>query len=154
MKFKRFIGICLPVLLLTFPFITSLTKVSAYNDSDYLEVDLAYLSTHMQDFYGEKIRTTGIVCFMISYYMYEDFWLSGAIPVVVRFTGLPIPPENSSVEIFGIIEYCNFEGGFFYFNAQELEIIMLPEFPLVLIVPLFMAATLLAVLIYRKIIKF
>jgi hypothetical protein len=70
--------------------------VSAHDDSEYLEVNLGYLAGHMEDFDGIGVSTKGTVYFMISFYMYEDFWLDRAIPVVVRFAGLPTPPEVPS----------------------------------------------------------
>jgi hypothetical protein len=84
--------------------------------------------------------------------MYEDFWLSRAIPVVVRFAGLQHPLANSSIEICGIVEHCELEGGFFYLNAQSWVYTEkhLPEFPSLVVIPLFMFASLLAVIVYRR----
>jgi hypothetical protein len=139
-KLKRFLSISLPVLLITFSLITSLPiRVSASHEFEYLDVDLEHLAVHMKDFYGMTVKTMGIVKFFLSIYMYEDFWLAAqtgvAIPVVVRFAGLPPPPENSSIEILGVVEYCALEGGFFYLEAQELRTI--PEFPSLIVIPLF-----------------
>jgi hypothetical protein len=106
----------------------------------------------MEDLCGEKVRTVGTVDYLISFYMFEDFWLSKVIPVVVRSAELPTPPENSSIEICGIIEYCRLEGGFFYLNAQSWTYAeeTMPEFQSLIIVPLFVLATLLAVIVYKK----
>jgi hypothetical protein len=151
-KLKSFLRVCL-VLLPALSLIFSLPiEVSAkHHQQDSAEVDIAYLAAHMEDFYGMIVRTNGTVKYYVSIYMYEDFWLAeygAAIPVVVRFSGLPKPPENSSIEVTGIIDFCDLEGGFFYLNAQEVELI--PEFTLTLILPLFMMATLLAIIVYRR----
>jgi hypothetical protein len=125
--------------------------VSADCSSEYREVDLGYLATHLEDFCGEKVRTVGTVDYLISFYMYEDFWLDKLIPVVVRFAGLPQPLENSSIEVCGIIEYCKLEGGFFYLNAQSWTYAKetMPEFPSSLILPLFMVA-IFPIIIFKK----
>ena len=125
---------------------------SADPGSEYREIDAGYLAAHMMDFYGEKVTATGTVCFFVSFYMYEDFWLSRAIPVVVRFAGLQQPLANSSIEICGVIEHCELEGGFYYLNAQSWMYIEthMPEFPSAAIIPLFMFVTLLAIIVTRK----
>jgi len=107
----------------------------------------------MKDFCGQEVRTTGTVRFMVSFYMYEDFWLDGVVPVVVRFAGLPNPPVNSSVGVCGIIEYCTIEGGFFYLNAHSWTYVAttMPEFQSFVFLPLLMLATLLAVIVYKKV---
>jgi hypothetical protein len=151
MKLK-FLSLWLSVLLFSFLLIVSLSvRVSANDDSEYLKVNLSYLAAHLEDFSGKKVRTVGSVHYLASIYMYEDFWLSRAIPVVVRFAELPVPPEHSFIEVFGTIEYCHLEGGFFYLNADYWAYAgeKLPEFQS-LMLPLFLLATLLAVIAYKK----
>ncbi len=145
------------LLLFVFLFAFSSTALlpiasSADRGSEYREVDVGYLATHIADSCGEKVRTTGTVCFLASCYMYEDFWLSRAIPVVVRSAGLQQPLENSGIEICGIVEHCELEGGFFYLNAQSWVYTEkhLPEFPSLVAIPLFMFASLLAVIVCRR----
>lgn len=125
---------------------------SADSVSEYRDVDVGYLAAHIADSCGEKVRTTGTVCILASYYMYEDFWLSRAIPVVVRFAGLQQPLANSSIEICGTVEHCELEGGFFYLNAQSWVYAErhMPEFPSLVVIPLFMLASLLAVIVYGR----
>ena len=151
---KKSLGICLLFLLLVLSLVPSLSiKVSAHDESEYLEVNLEYLSGHMEDFDGMRVRTQGTVYYMSYFYMYEDFWLNRAIPVVVRFAGLPTPPEGSFIEVQGVIEYSRLEGGFYYLNAHSwayADPSETPEFPLFLILPLFMIATLLIVIIYKR----
>lgn len=152
-KLKQFLCICVTISLLAFSLIASFPIIaSAECNSEYREVDLGYLSVHMEDLCGEKVRTVGTADYLISFYMFEDFWLDKVIPVVVRSAGLPTPPENSSIEVCGIIEYCRLEGGFFYLNAQSWTYAeeTMPEFQSLIIVPLFVLATLLAVMVYKK----
>jgi hypothetical protein len=113
---------------------------------------LGYLAAHLGDFCGEKVRTVGTVDYLISFYMYEDFWLDKVIPVVVRFAGLPQPTENSSIEVCGIIEYCKLEGGFLYLNAQSWTYAKetMPEFPSSLILSLFMVAMFPVIIFFKK----
>lgn len=96
-------------------------KISATNQDEYLNVDLAYLVAHKVDFLSVKVRTMGIVRFYVSFYMFEDFWLEAStgehVPTVVR--PLTVPPEGSVIEVFGIVMYSDLEGGFYYFNASE-----------------------------------
>jgi hypothetical protein len=143
---KKILCICF-LIFLTFPL---LAIVSALNNSEYVEVDLQYLAAHMEEFCGQKVRVNGTVSFMTSTYMYEDFWLDKVIPVVVRFAGLPVPLEGSFIEIWGTIEHSNLEGGFYYLNADTYTKDAAPEFPQFLIIPFFMAATLLTLIVYRK----
>jgi hypothetical protein len=76
---------------------------------------------------GATIATRGIVKFLGSIYMYEDFWLqaqenqSARILVVARFAGFPVPLEDALVEVQGTVDYSNLEGGFFYLNASSIE---------------------------------
>jgi hypothetical protein len=108
----------------------------------------------MDDYLGMEVKTEGIVKFFFSIYMYEDFWLAAknnefvAIPVLVRETGLLSPPENTSIQILGTVEYSFLEGGFYYLRAQEFDVI--PEFPSLLILPLLILSNLLAILVYRR----
>jgi hypothetical protein len=122
----RFIVLCLfvPVLLFMSQLATSLPIGSlAANQDEYLDVDLEHLIANRRDFLGVRIRTTGIVKFGISFYMFEDFWLESAsgtaIPTVVRFAGLSPPPAGSFVEVVGVVEYSDLEGGFFYLNVSQ-----------------------------------
>lgn len=150
---KKSLGICLLFLLLGLSLVPSLSiRASAHDDSEYLEINLEYLAGHMEDFDRMRVRTKGTVNFMISFYMYEDFWLDRAIPVVVRFVGLSKPPEGSFIEVQGVIEYSRLEGGFYYLNAHSWVYAdaSVAEFPLFLILPLFMIATLLKVIIYKR----
>lgn len=150
---KKSLGICLLFLLLGLSLVPSLSiRASAHDDSEHLEINLEYLAGHMEDFDRMRVRTKGTVNFMISFYMYEDFWLDRAIPVVVRFAGLPTPPEGSFIEVQGVIEYSRLEGGFYYLNAHSWAFAdhSVAEFPLFLILPLFMIATLLIVIIYER----
>lgn len=84
-------------------------------------VDLGYLAEHMQQFEGVYVTTNGTVRYYASFYMFEDFWLQARsetrIPVVVRFAGLPEPPEGLFIEVSGKIEYSRLEGGFYFLNA-------------------------------------
>ena len=102
---------------------SAVKSISFIVSGGYLEVDVPYLATHLEDFHGMMIKTNGIVKFYPSIYMYEDFWVQARtgenIPVVVRFAELPIPLENSYIEVWGIIEYCELEGGFFYLNGSS-----------------------------------
>jgi len=127
-------------------------SVSADCNPEYEEVNLGYLATHIADYCGKKVRTSGVVHYMGSVYMYEDFWLDILVPVVIRNAELPLPPENSSIEVCGIIEHCELEGGFFYLNAHSWTIAeeTMPEFQSLIIVPLFVLATLLTVMVYKK----
>jgi hypothetical protein len=152
-KLKQFLSICLAIFLLTFSLVASLTtRVSADCSSEYEEVNLGYLATHLEDFCGEKVRTVGTVDYMISFYMYEDFWLSKLVPVVVRFAELPQPPENSSIEVCGIVEYCQLEGGFYYLNAQSWTYAeeTMPEFSSPLMLALFMVAIFPIIIFFKK----
>lgn len=118
--------------------------------SEYEDVDWGYLAAHMEDFCGMKVKTTGMVHYFASYYMFEDFWLEG-IPVTVRFAELPKPPENSSIGVCGAIEYSEVEGGFYYLNARSWTYEgTMPEFPSFFFAPLFTTATLLAITFYRR----
>ena len=147
---KKILCICL-LAFLTFPL---LVTVSASNNSEYAVVDLQYLATHVEESCGQKVRVNGTVSFITSTYMYEDFWLNKAVPVVVRFADLPVPSEGASVEIWGTIEHSELEGGFYYLNADRYVVDdTAPEFPQFLITSIFMIATLLVTIAYRKIQK-
>lgn len=153
MKMK-FLALCFLGGLLSFSLVASFLMVAfAADESEYLEVNLSYLATHLEEFYGRKVKTTGTVHSQLcSIYMFEDFWLSRAIPVVIRFANLSMPLENSRIEIFGIIDYCRLEGGFFYFNAHRWRYVIetLPEFPSLLFPLSVMMATVFSVLIFKK----
>jgi hypothetical protein len=138
--------VCLFVFLM-FPL---LGIASALDSSKYREVDGQYLSTHMEEYLGQKVRTRGTVYFMFSSYMFEDFWLNRTIPVVIRYAGLPMPSEGSCIEVYGTIEHSDLEGGFYYLNADSYTRDPVPEFPSMLILALFMIASLLAVAICKK----
>lgn len=148
MKMKL-LSLCFLILLLSFSFPF---PVFAVDESEYLEVSLSYLSMHREEFCGKEVRVIGTVDFLYSIYMFEDFWLSRTIPVVVRFANLSMPLENSRIEVFGVIEYCKLEGGFFYLNAHYWRYVTarLPEFGSWLILPLAMAALTLSILVYKK----
>jgi len=84
-------------------------------------VDLKYLAEHPEEFKGVCVTTNGTVRYYASIYMFEDFWLQAQddakIPGVTRFAGLPDPPEGLFIEVSGIIEYSNLEGGFYFLNV-------------------------------------
>ncbi len=148
---KKIAQVHLIVLLLAFSSITLLSiRASATNDSEYTEVEPYYLASHMEDFCGKKVRTSGTVHFMASYYMYEDFWLDRTIPVVVRFAGLPTPSKGSFIQVWGTIEYCHLEGGFYYLKADGYGETQAPEFPSLLFSSLFMTAALLAIIFLKR----
>jgi hypothetical protein len=153
MKLKRLLCIGLLALLIVFPLVTSLAiAVFAVDNSEYLRVDLQYLAAHIESFCGIRVRTTGTVHFLCSIYMFEDFWLSRVIPVVIRFANLPMPFENSRIEIFGVIEYCKLEGGFFYLNADYWTYATetLPEFQSPVIMTLIVIATVTSLIFYKR----
>jgi hypothetical protein len=133
--------------LLTIPLAIT---ASASSNSEYTPVDLQYLSSHMEEFDQQKIQVSGTVTIRTSEYMYEDFWLTSVIPVVIRIAGLPMPSEGDHIEIYGTVEYAHIEGGFYYLRAEGYTIDSIPEFSQTLITPIFMAATLLWVIVYRK----
>ncbi|MGD8546169.1 MAG: hypothetical protein PVH12_08360 [Candidatus Bathyarchaeota archaeon] len=155
MELKRILIASFLVLLVMFS-LTSLLQieVSFSHQSVIADVDLEYFAHHMDDYLGMEVKTEGIVKFFFSIYMYEDFWLAAknnefvAIPVLVRETGLLSPPENTSIQILGTVEYSFLEGGFYYLRAQEFDVI--PEFPSLLILPLLILSNLLAILVYRR----
>ena len=102
---------------------------SSLTDSAYTHFDLSYLAQNISQLKGARILTTGIVRFLASVYMYEDFWLqaqmnqSVKIPVVVRFAGVTLPSEGDLVQVQGTIAYSSLEGGFFYLNASSVEVL-------------------------------
>jgi len=89
-------------------------------------VDLVYLIEHIRMFEGVDIVTNGTVRFYASIYMFEDFWLEASnkarIPAVVRFAGLPDPPEGQAIEVSGKIAYSFLEGGFYFLNVTSWKI--------------------------------
>lgn len=125
---------------------------SATENPTYQEVTLEYLGSHVEEFCGKTIRTTGVVWFIASIYMFEEFWLSGQMPVVVRHSELLVPPANASIEVWGSVEYCGLEGGFFYLNAHSWRFVEepAPEFHIYIMMLLFFAATSLSVAGVRR----
>jgi len=123
---KRFFLAFFLVLLATFLLVVLLPKTFGPNQG-HLEVDLVDLGANTEGFRDMEVRTKGTVKFYASVYQYEDFWLAPetegccGIPVVVRNAGLSVPPENSSIEVWGTIKYCELEGGFFYLDATSWE---------------------------------
>ena len=123
---KRFFLAFFLILLATFLLVVLLPKTFGPNQG-HLEVDLVDLGANTENFRDMEIRTKGAVKFYESIYQYEDFWLAPetegccGIPVVVRDAGLSVPPENSSIEVWGTIKYCELEGGFFYLDATLWE---------------------------------
>jgi hypothetical protein len=95
-------------------------------------VDLTYLVGHLAEFENRSITTNGTVGFYASIYMFEDFWLESQsdakIPVVTRFSGLPVPTNGSLNEVSGRIEHSNLEGGFYFLNASSWKVPIVPEF--------------------------
>jgi len=148
---KQSFQTCLFILSITFLLVASFPIPALSScSSEYEEVDCGYLTIHIKDFSGMKVKTAGMVHFMASYYMFEDFWLGG-IPVVVRFAMLPDPPQNSSIVVCGIIEYSEIEGGFYFLNAHSWTYEgTMPEFPSFLIPTLFIAAPLLAAIVCKR----
>jgi len=145
-SFSQIVITLITVLLLT-PIASTLANTG------YTDVDPQYLSKHMEEFNHQKIRTSGIVYFMASIFMYEDFWLQRAIPVVIRFAELPMPSEGDYIEIYGTIEYCELEGGFYYLKAEGYIKATAPEFSPTLIMPIVIIATLIAIITQNKILK-
>ncbi len=140
---------CLIVFTFTFSLAT-LASASASDNSEYTPVDPYYLATHIEEFYGQKVRTNGTMYIIPSTYMYEDFWLEKIIPVVIRFAELPMPKEGEFVTIYGTIEHSTLEGGFYYLKADSYTETITPEIPSILIAPIFMIATLLILILHRK----
>jgi hypothetical protein len=135
----------------------SANRVSAepvYVTSYPSKSSLTSLSDNAASQYGTTIKTRGIVKYLMSFYMFEDFWLqseNGSIPAVVRYAGLPVPPEGSCIEASGTIEYSELEGGFYYLNIQSYSYVeTASEYPLFTIPLLFMALTLAAVIFYKR----
>jgi hypothetical protein len=95
-------------------------------------VDLMYLAAHLEEFENQSVTTNGTVRFYASIYMFEDFWLQAPndakIPVVTRFAGLSVPPNDSLIEISGTIEHSTLEGGFYFLNASSWTTALIPEF--------------------------
>lgn len=123
---KRFFLAFFLILLATFLLVVLLPKTFGPNQG-HLEVDLVDLGANTEDFRDMEIRTKGTVKLYASIYQYEDFWLAPetkgccGIPVVVRDAGLSVPPENSSIEVWGTIKHSELEGGFFYLDATLWE---------------------------------
>lgn len=130
--------------------IPSVSKACANDASNYAEVDISYLSEHVAEFQGKLIKTRGTVEFLLSFYMFEDFWLSRVLPVVL--TTPPMPPENSCIEVVGIIMYSDLEGGFYYLLAYSWQFAeeTAPEFHHLALAFLFVAATSVAALMCKK----
>ena len=93
----------------------------------YVFYDLNYLASNLRGLNGSMIATRGLTKFLGSIYMYEDFWLqdeinqSARVPVVVRFAGLPVPGNDSLVQVQGTVAFSSLEGGFFYLNASSVK---------------------------------
>jgi hypothetical protein len=135
--------------MLAISLISSLSANVSSETSKYLDVDLEFLIAHLDNYHGTEIRTSGIVKYLVSIYMFEDFWLcaqgGAGIPIVVRFAGLPRPNQNSLIEIQGVIDFCGLEGGFYYLNASSwsyIGTITVPESPSFLTAPLSVARAL------------
>ena len=102
-------------------------RMLATSQDEYVDVDLAYLLANKRVFLGVNVRTKGTVRFGFSFYMFEDFWLEallddtliGYLPVIVRFAGIPKPPDWSLIKVVGVMEYSDLEGGFFYLNVSQ-----------------------------------
>lgn len=119
-------------------------------NEEYEEVDVYYVAAQIEEFYGDRVKTFGTVTIKVSYYMYEDFWLSNVLPVEVRTADLPKPPEGVAIEIWGTIEYSELEGGFYYLKAEGYSGNHTPEIPQTLMVPITIAITTFIALITRK----
>jgi Type I phosphodiesterase / nucleotide pyrophosphatase len=102
-------------------------ELAASTPSDYIFYDLNYVASNLKGLNGSNIATRGLVKYIASVYMYEDFWLqdqlnqSARIPVVVRFANLTRPRPDALIEIQGTIVFNSLEGGFHYLNASSLE---------------------------------
>jgi hypothetical protein len=100
------------------------TSLAASHSANYNLTDLAQ---HLSQLKDANVTTTGVVRFLASVYMYEDFWLqsqgnqTAKIPVVTRFAGISKPGEGDLVKVQGTIAYINLEGGFFVLNASSVE---------------------------------
>jgi hypothetical protein len=113
--------------MLTFWVTTNALVVKAEQNSGYGSanqyVDLAYLAVHPGEFENQSVTTNGTVKYYGSIFMYEDFWLqaqnNAKIPVVTRFAKLSVPPVESLIEISGIIQHSDLEGGFYFLNASS-----------------------------------
>ena len=92
----------------------------------YTYYNLSYVFSHQDQLRTAAIATRGIVKFVASIFMFEDFWLqaqtnqSENMKVVTGFAGLPTPREGALIEVQGTIEYSNLEGGFSYINASSI----------------------------------
>jgi hypothetical protein len=152
------LSVCVLVLMISLLLYSSSTRVSAKPScvaSYSSKSPLLSVSANAVSPYGATIKTRGIVKHLISFYMFEDFWLQsedfGEIPAVVRFAGLPVPPEGSYIEVSGTMEYCELEGGFCYLNIQSYSYVeTASEYPLFAILLLFMTLTIAAVIVYKK----
>ena len=145
----KLITILFLVSLLTIVCKTSIVK------ADFLDVDLSYLVNHIQEFDGVAIRTNGTVKFYTSPIMHEDFWLRApdgvAIPVEVRQSDLPKPTENFPITVEGVVVWHSLEGGFYSIHADSwMGAQPIPEFPTLVVLPLFAAITLVAVTVRKK----
>jgi len=143
------LSVCLLVLIISL-FLFSASEVSA----EPVNAASKSLSSYVD---GTVVKTRGIVKYQISVYMFEDFWLQsedlGDIPAVVRFAGLPVPPEGSHIEVSGTIEYCELEGGFYYLNIQSYSysnVDTASEYPSFAILLLLMALSITALIIYKR----
>ena len=91
-----------------------------------IDVELADLISRMSVLNGRVVMTRGTVRYLLSYYMYEDFWLTtsaptyAAIPVKIGVAGVNRPSEYAFIEITGNILQSHLEGGFYYLNASSM----------------------------------
>lgn len=91
--------------------------------SEYEDVDLPYLITHIDEFENEKVRVTGTVRYMGSIYMFEDFWLTvndAWIPVDgIHESNLILPTENDIIIVEGTVSWFSLEGGTYYISVDS-----------------------------------
>ena len=149
-RLKKVVTLSVCVLVLMISLFLCSTRVSA----EPVNAASVSSSTYTE---GSTIKTRGTVKYQMSIYMFEDFWLQsedfGNIPAVVRFAGLPIPPEGSQIEVSGTIEYCELEGGFYYLNIQSYSyssVDTASEYPSLAVLLLLMALSITAVIFYKR----
>ncbi len=91
--------------------------------SEYENVDLPYLITHIDEFENEKVRVTGTVRYMGSIYMFEDFSLTvndAWIPVDgIHESNLILPTENDIIIVEGTVSWFSLEGDTYYISVDS-----------------------------------
>jgi hypothetical protein len=84
--------------------------------------DLSDLIRRKGEYEGVRIKVKGTVRYLISFLMYEDFWVESnndsKIPVEVRRSGLQVPPENAYIMVRGTLVHQDFEGQHYSIQAD------------------------------------